>query len=140
METLEQFRQLSAWLADTDIGVLELRGPQTLLRLVRDGAGGGEVVQSEVSGDVASRAAPARPGTTIVAAPTVGIVRHRHPMRDAALAPPGTRIDRGQPLALLQIGPLLVHVEAPCAGVVGRLLAPDGTAAGYGDPLIELLD
>lgn len=140
MEALERFRQLSAWLADTDIGVLELRGPQTLLRLVRDGAAGGEVVQSEVSDEVAARAAPARPGTTVVAAPTVGIVRHRHPMRDAALAPPGTQVEAGQPLALLQIGQLLVHVEAPRAGVVARLLAPDGAAAGYGDPLIEFTD
>jgi acetyl-CoA carboxylase biotin carboxyl carrier protein len=140
MEALTRLLQLSAWLADTDIGVLELRGPQTRLRLVRDGAGGGELVRSDVRDEVGSYVAPAQPGATVVAAPTVGIVRHRHPMRDATLASPGMRIDQGQALALLQIGHLLVHVEAPRAGVVARLLAPDGAAAGYGAPLIALTD
>jgi acetyl-CoA carboxylase biotin carboxyl carrier protein len=140
MEALTRLLQLSAWLADTDIGVLELRGPRTRLRLVRDGAEGEEIVQEESHAAPASRAAPLRPGATVVVAPTVGIVRHRHPMRDAALAPPGMRIGSGQAVALLQIGSLLVHVEAPRAGVVTKLRAPDGAAVGYGDPLIELTD
>ena len=135
MDALERFRQLSAWLADTDVALLELRGPQTLLRLVRDGATGD--VRQEDAHDAHDEA---RPGTTIVPASSVGIVRHRHPLRDGPLAPVGTRVEGGQPLALLQIGQMLIAVPAPRDGVVARRLANDGDAVGYGDPLIELQD
>lgn len=140
MDALERLRQLAAWLADTDIALLELHGPQTLLRLVRDGAASGEVVQAQARGVVPPGAAEPGPGMTTVSASTVGIVRHRHPLHDAPLAPPGARIERGQPLALLQIGQVLVRVPAPRDGVVVNMLAKDGDAVGYGDPLIELLD
>jgi acetyl-CoA carboxylase biotin carboxyl carrier protein len=129
MDALERFRQLAAWLADTDIAVLELRGPQTLLRLVRDGA----------PEDVPQTPSPT-PGATIVPASGVGIVRLRHPLRDAPLAAVGDRVASAQVLALLQVGQVLVHVAAPRDGVVASLRAQDGAAVGYGDPLIELLD
>ena len=35
----DQIRQLAAWLAATDIGLLELRTPQGHIRLRRDAAG-----------------------------------------------------------------------------------------------------
>jgi len=35
MDSLERFRQLAEWLAETDIAVLELRGPDTSIRLDR---------------------------------------------------------------------------------------------------------
>jgi len=132
MDALERFQQLAASLATTDVALRALRGPQTLLRLVRDGATG-DVVQEDAQDEV-------RPGTTIVPAPTVGILRHRHPLRDGPLAPVGARVEGGQPLALLQIGQMLVAVPAPRDGVVARLLSNDGDAVGYGDPLIELQD
>jgi len=132
MDALERFQQLAAWLADTDVALLELRGPQTLLRLVRDGATG-DVMQDNAREET-------RLGTTIVPASTVGIVRHRHPLRDEPLAPIGARVEVGQPLALLQIGQMLIAVPAPRDGVVARLLANDGDAVGYGDPLTELQD
>ncbi|HEV8313142.1 MAG TPA: acetyl-CoA carboxylase biotin carboxyl carrier protein subunit [Burkholderiaceae bacterium] len=132
MDALARFQQLAAWLADTDVALLELRGPQTFLRLVRDGATG-DVVEDHAEEQ-------ARPSTTVVPASTVGIVRHRHPLRDEPLAPVGIRVQVGQPLALLQIGQMLIAVPAPCDGVVARLIARDGDAVGYGDPLIELQD
>jgi acetyl-CoA carboxylase biotin carboxyl carrier protein len=134
MDALERFRQLAAWLADSDIALLELRGPQTLLRLARDGA------PEDARADVPPETLRPNPGTTIVPASGVGIVRLRHPLRDAPLAPVGDRVANTQVLALLQVGQVLVHVAAPRDGVVARLRAQDGDAVGYGDPLIELLD
>jgi len=141
MDALERFRQLAAWLAETDIALLELRGPQFLLRLLRDGATDGRTDGwTDGSTDLEPAPAQPQPGTTIVAASTVGIVRHRHPLRDGPLAPPGARVERGQALVLLQIGQLLVQVSAPRDATVAGLLGQDGDAVGYGAPLIELRD
>jgi acetyl-CoA carboxylase biotin carboxyl carrier protein len=126
--------QLSAWLAGTDIEVLELRGPKASLRLRRGGAAPAEAAPATTrrSGIAASR------GTTAVTAPSVGTLLHRHPQREAALAPVGARVKAGHPLALLQIGPLLLPVPSPLDGVVVRHVAADGAIVGYGDTLIEL--
>ena len=40
----------------------------------------------------------------------------------------------------MQTGQVLVQLDAPRDGVVASLLAKDGDAVGYGDPVIELLD
>ena len=44
----------------------------------------------------------------------------------------------GQAVGLLQIGPLLLPVTAPLAGVVAAVLAAEGHAVGYGTALVEL--
>jgi acetyl-CoA carboxylase biotin carboxyl carrier protein len=137
MNTLELTRQLSAWLAETDIELLELEGPQTSLRLRR-------AVPAYVAAPVAAPAAAAGEPTvaaaTVVRADSVGVLLHRHPQRHAPLAAVGARVRAGQPVALLRIGTLLLPVPAPRDGVVARLLADDGAAVGYGEPLLELQD
>ncbi|WP_280155941.1 biotin/lipoyl-containing protein [Piscinibacter sp. XHJ-5] len=139
MDALERFRQLAAWLADTDIAVLELSGPLTRLRLVR-GTSGEAALQGAGVDLPAQRTPQTSPGATVVPASGVGIVRLRHPLRDAPLAPVGASVSCAQVLALLQVGPVLVHVAAPRNGVVASLRARDGDAVGYGDPLIEMVD
>jgi acetyl-CoA carboxylase biotin carboxyl carrier protein len=129
MMQIEQVRELSEWLAATDIGLLELSGPQTLVRLRRDG---GEAVVVEQG--AATESAEAK----VAKASSVGVFLHRHPLQEAALAPVGARVSRGQVLGLLQIGSLLLPVYAPCDGFVTGVLVPHGTAVGYGTPLVEL--
>jgi len=142
MDALDRFRQLAAWLAQTDIALLELRGPQTLLCLRRDGTTDGEVVQVDARDAANASSAPltAASAVTVVRAPCVGILRHRHPLHEAPLAWAGAHVVTGQALALLQIEHTLVPALAPRDGVVARVVANDGDAVGYGDPLVELLD
>lgn len=131
----DQIAQIAAWLAATDIGLLELRGPGQALRLRHDGA------RVEVlDGDKADAAAPVELATTTVTAASVGVFLHRHPLRQDALAAPGARVQAGQALGLLQIGSLLLAVPAPADGSVHELLAADGAIVGYGTPLVALLD
>jgi acetyl-CoA carboxylase biotin carboxyl carrier protein len=138
LNTLELTRQLSAWLADTDIELLELEGPQTSLRL-RRAIRAPVALSPTAAAEPSNLAAPAA-GTTLVRADSVGVLLHRHPQRHAPLAPVGTRVRAGQPVALLRIGTLLLPVPAPRDGVVARLIADDGAALGYGEPLLELAD
>lgn len=122
--------RIAAWLADTDIGLLELHGPGTALRLRHDGAGvtADEIAEEEV-------AAGEAPDAVAVHAPSVGVFLRRHPLRGDDLAPPGAEVAAGQALGLLQIGPLLLPVQAPADAVVLELLVPHGTAVGYGTAL-----
>lgn len=123
----DQIQQIAAWLAATDIGQLELCGPGQSLVLRNDGA----------AGVVVDTTAP--PATLTVTAPSLGVFLHRHPLREDLLAAPGTAVRAGQPIGLLQIGPLLLPVPAPADATVHELLAAHGTAVGYGTPLVALL-
>ena len=119
--------QLAAWLAGTDIGLLELRTPQGTLRLGRQGD---DIVElpAEVTGAE----------TVSVHAPSVGVFLHSHPLAAAPLARIGERVDAGRVVGLLKIGPLLLPVTAPQAGIVDSIHAADGLPVGYGTPLVEL--
>lgn len=125
----DDIRRIGAWLAATDIGLLELRGPGTGLRLRHQGAG---VVEEAFEAE-----AGALPAFT-VNAPSVGRFLQRHPLRSEDLAPAGMEVAAGQVLGLLQVGPLLLPVCAPAAGVLIETLAAHGSAVGYGAPLFTL--
>jgi acetyl-CoA carboxylase biotin carboxyl carrier protein len=128
--TPDEIRRIAEWLAATDIGLLELRGPAGTLTLRHDGA---EVVVAEADD-------PAPTDETLtVTAPSVGVFLHRHPLRSGDFAPPGSAVAAGQPIGLLQVGPLLLAVMAPAAAQVLELLVPHGTAVGFGTPLAALL-
>lgn len=132
---IEQVQQLSAWLAATDIGLLELRGPEGHLCLRNDGARV-EVVQD--AAPAAARTQLAEAPSRVATAASVGVFLHRHPLRDAPLAAPGAAVRAGQTLGLLQIGALLLPVAAPHDGIVAGTLVAHGTSVGYGTPLVEL--
>jgi acetyl-CoA carboxylase biotin carboxyl carrier protein len=73
-----------------------------------------------------------------VRAGSVGLLLHTHPLRSEPLVKVGQQVAAGQALALLKIGLVLLPVSAPRAGVVSRIVAPDASAVGFGEPLIEL--
>lgn len=132
MRTPEQLQQLATWLAGTDIALLELRTPEGTLRLGRQGASSGEIVQR------AAGAAGAAPAPAVAAASSVGLFLHSHPLHAAPLVRIGERVPAGQLLGLLQIGPLLLPVHAPLDGVVAAMRVAAGQAVGYGAALVEL--
>ena len=123
---LDELHQLSAWLAATDIRLLELSGPGAHLHLHHDGARV-EVVDGK----------PAEIPRPVARAGSVGIFLHHHPLREELLARPGARIRAGQTLGLLRIGSLLLPVTAPQDGIVANTLAGHGEAVGFGTPLVE---
>ncbi|WP_216851274.1 acetyl-CoA carboxylase biotin carboxyl carrier protein subunit [Acidisphaera sp. L21] len=129
----EQVRYLASLLAGTSIGLLELTTAEGSFRLLRDG------LSSAISPMVAPMVAPkGTPGGDDVCAPTVGVFRHAHPLQQAPLAPPGQQVQAGDPLGLMQIGSLLLAVQAPRDGVVDSVLAADGAMVGFGTPVVRL--
>lgn len=118
---------LAAHLAATDLEMLELRGPDGVLRLVRHGT---EIVQEEF-------AEPAADNVT-VRAPGPGLFLARHPLHDATIVAEGQHVEAGAVLGFLRIGPLLQAVRTPAPGFIAAVLASDGALAGYNDPLFEI--
>ena len=129
--------QISAWLTEAGIDHFELSGPERRLRLGRAGREGDGSDDTIAEIDAAHADIRAQHGFA-VNAPAVGILLHRHPMQEAQLAQYGSRIRAGQTIALLQIGALLLPIDAPRDGAVNNLPVPHGTLVGYGTPIIEL--
>ena len=130
--SLDLLHELTAWMDDAGIDELELAGPSFRLRLGSCGS------PDDLAGGRDRDAAP-EPGASrdVVAAPTVGLFLHRHPLQAAMLAPEGTQVQAGQALGLLRIGPLLVPVVAPRDGLVGAMLVAHETVVGFGTGLVE---
>lgn len=132
---IEHVDQLSIWLAQSDVDVLELRGPAQHLRLVRRAE---TVDVQNLTGARSSDEGQMSQHRTVTA-DSPGIFLHHHPLHATALIQPDARIEKGQMLGLLQIGPLLLPITAPCDGRVEGMWAAHRTAVGFGTPLIELL-
>jgi acetyl-CoA carboxylase biotin carboxyl carrier protein len=132
---IDHLQQLSAWLAATDIALLELRGPGGHIRLRHEGASV-ELVEDEAP--ATADEPPAQAPRLSVTACSVGVFLHGHPLHTAPLVRPRGHPRAGQPLGLLQIGSLLLPVVAnQDATLVGPLVA-DGESVGFGTPLFEL--
>ena len=126
--------QLSAWLAETDIAVLELRGPTGSLRLERDG----DACQAHSQAPIGPAMPAASPSQVTVSAQSPGIFLHHHPLHTMSLVQTGSSVTAGKVLGLLQIGALLLPVKAPCAGRVEGLWVAHGTTVGFDAALVEL--
>ena len=130
----DSIQQLSAWLADTDIAVLELSGPGVSLRLHQ----GDDPGSIEAAQGVAPPARPVQPQGLTVHAPSVGVFLAAHPLQTTPLALPGARVRAGEPIGLMQIGALLLPVHAPQNAIVRAVRVAPGTPVGYGTPLFDL--
>ncbi|SFP78488.1 hypothetical protein SAMN05216330_110107 [Bradyrhizobium sp. Ghvi] len=127
---LDHVDQLSVWLKDAGLALLELRGPSATLRLVNDGASVHVVEGKEsVSADAPSMT---------VRAPSPGIFLDRHPLHERAIVLIDANVRADDPLGFLQIGPLVLAVPAPRAGTVTDVLVAHGTIVGYGASLFVL--
>ena len=131
-DAFDHVDQLCAWLASTDIGLLELKSPTQTLRLLHEGTA--VAVQTVDEADAIRQQQP----TLFVRASAPGAFLCRHPLRERAIIAIGEQVHAGDPLGFLQVGPLLLPVRAPLAGTVTDVLAQHGTIVGYGAPLFEL--
>ncbi len=127
----EDLSEIAAAMAAAGVARLDLTGPD--IRLVLGRGAGAEPLATEVEAETVAAE------TIAVAAPGVGTFLRAHPLHDRALAPNGETVGAGQPVAVLQVGALLLPVIAPAAGLVIGAAVDDGTLVGYGDWLFDLL-
>jgi acetyl-CoA carboxylase biotin carboxyl carrier protein len=128
----EDLSEIAAAMAVAGIRHLELTGPHVRLVLGRGASAEPPAVEVE-----AETMAPEAETITVVA-PGVGTFLRAHPLHDRPLATAGDAVGAGQPIAVLQVGMLLLPVVASAAAVMIDAAVEDGTLVGYGDRLFDL--
>jgi acetyl-CoA carboxylase biotin carboxyl carrier protein len=116
---------IAAQLAGTNITRLDLSGPEGQWLIVTEA---GQTRISFVSAQ----------DRVTVKAPHAGVLLTTHPLRSTSLVRSGDQVKKGQVIALLQAGPLLQSIVAPCTGTVLSMPAPEGALVGYGTTLFVL--
>jgi acetyl-CoA carboxylase biotin carboxyl carrier protein len=132
-KTPAQLQEIVGWMSGSGIGLLELRTPHDTVRLGRTGA---RVESLPLDDDGLPPEAP----VTTTRASSVGVFLQTHPLSAGPLAAIGERVRAGQPLGLLQIGPLLLPVGAASDGVLLAMRAEHGAPVGYGTALADVRD
>jgi biotin carboxyl carrier protein len=120
-------KQLSAWIRQRGIDLLELTTPEASLSLQRDAP-------------YPAAAAPVRgSGYHELTAPSPGRYLDRHPLSTQPLVIPGMSVEAGQLVGFLQIGALLVPLRSTQAGRIVSLPHSPGDTLGYGSIVVCLI-
>lgn len=128
---------LAAWLESSGARELEITTPDGgALKIVLDAAA--HLVQGAGPAPVIL---PARPEGRPVKTPMAGIFRDRHPAATETgppLADAGSVLGAGAVIGFVEVGPVLLPVTTPDAGVVGEIRARSGELIGYGDAVLTM--
>ena len=138
-------QQLSVWMSERGLDLLELTTPEASLCLQRDTPGN---CVSRVSGplpsDATSSASPTnalvkKDGFYELKTPSPGLYLDRHPLSAQPLVSSGTSIEAGQLVGFLQIRSLLLPLRSAEAGRVVSLPQDPGVTVGYGTVVMSVL-
>ena len=120
-------KQLSAWISQRGIGLLELTTPEASLSLQRDAPG--PAAAEPVEGSRYHE----------LTAPSPGRYLDRHPLSTEPLVISGASVEAGQLVGFLQIGALLLPLRSTRAGRIVSLPRSPGDTLGYGSVVMCLL-
>ena len=88
-------------------------------------------------GAAAPQPAPAEEGQTLNA-PLVGTFYAAPAPGEEAFAAPGKQVKKGETLCLIEAMKMMSEIPAPADCVVEEVLARDGEAVGFGEPLFRI--
>ena len=91
----------------------------------------------------AAAAAPAAPAAAepegdAITAPMVGTFYAAPAPGEEAFAAPGKQVKKGETLCLIEAMKMMSEIPAPADCVVEEVLARDGEAVGFGEPLFRI--
>jgi len=125
----EEIRQLARWLSEAGLGGVELQRPGVQLVLKRHL----ESVAVHESIDP-----PTHANQVSIRTRGLGQLLLSHPDQPQVLIAEDNHVDKGQIVALLQVGELLLPVHSPQAGHISRVLLQHGATVGYGEAIMQL--
>jgi acetyl-CoA carboxylase biotin carboxyl carrier protein len=138
-------RQLTAWMSEGGIDLLELTTPETSLSLQRDASvhsisrASASLSPGRTRHEPAAQAPGKGPPYYEVTAPSPGIYLDRHPLSAKPLVTSGASIEAGQLVGFLQIRCLLLPLRSAQAGRIVSLPQTPGDTLGYGSVVMCLL-
>lgn len=125
----EEIRQLAQWLSEAGLGGVELQRPGVQLVLKRHL----ESVAAHESIELATHA-----NQVPIRTRGLGQLLLSHPDQPQVLIAEDNHVDKGQIVALLQVGDLLLPVRSPQAGHISQVLLQHGATVGYGEAIMQL--
>jgi biotin carboxyl carrier protein len=130
--TNQEIRQLAVWLKETHLAGAEIRRPGLHLVLKRN------VDEVAAPVHIAEPATSKAPDERLLKTPGLGRLLLTHPQQSEVLVLAGSRVERGQLVALLQVGDLLLPVRSEKAGRLAAVLTVCGTTVGFGEAFMRL--
>ena len=93
---------------------------------------------AQAQAETAAPAAPAEDQGETVNAPLVGTFYAAPAPGEEAFAAPGKQVKKGETLCLIEAMKMMSEIPAPADCVVEEVLARDGEAVGFGEPLFRI--
>ncbi|MBF5002904.1 acetyl-CoA carboxylase biotin carboxyl carrier protein [Diaphorobacter caeni] len=150
---LRKLKTLIDLVSESNVSELEITEAEGKVRIVK---GGGAVVQQLVAapmmaaqpvaaaapaaaaGAPAAEAAPAAPAGHSVKSPMVGTFYRAASPGAKAFVEIGAQVKEGDTLCIIEAMKILNEIEADKSGTVTRVLAENGQAVEYGQPLFVI--
>lgn len=126
----EEIRQLARWLSEAGLGGVELQRPGVQLVLKRH--------LESVAAAHESIDSPTHASQVSIRTRGLGQLLLSHPDQPQVLIAEDNHVDKGQIVALLQVGDLLLPVRSPQAGHISQVLLQHGATVGYGEAIMQL--
>ncbi len=139
---LQELYSLMERFAQSGLSELEWKQKDEQITLRRAAAPAAAVVpapavQTAAAPVPAAPAAEAETGET-VQAPRVGVFYAAPAPGEAPFAAPGQTVKKGETLGLIEAMKMMSEIPAPADCVVEEVLAQDGEAVGFHDPLFRI--
>ena len=125
--------ELAAHLERNNVSAIEIETPDGSLKIVAT-AGGQDPVAQWLS---EAAKAPVKTVGILARAPMAGIFTPAHPQRPDRAVQLGQSVAKGEIVAFVTAGPVIVPVIAEKAGAVSEIVAEASALVGYGSTLLK---
>ncbi|MCZ2497829.1 acetyl-CoA carboxylase biotin carboxyl carrier protein [Xylophilus sp. Kf1] len=148
---LRKLKTLIDLVSESNVSELEITEAEGKVRIVK---GGGAVVQQYMPAPMAAAPAPAAaplaaaapavaaapevPAGHIVKSPMVGTLYHASSPGAASFVQVGSVVKEGETICIIEAMKILNEIEADKSGTVTQILAENGQAVEYGQPLFVI--
>lgn len=146
---LRKLKTLIDLVSESNVSELEITEAEGKVRIVKSG---GNVIQQYVSAPMPAQAAapgnvpvaespvppPAAPAGHTVKSPMVGTFYRSSSPGAKAFVELGSQVKEGETICIIEAMKILNEIEADKSGTVTRILAENGQAVEYGQPLFVI--
>ncbi len=124
---------LAAHLERNNVSAIEIETPDGSLKIVAMADGQAPAAQRPIEAAKVS----AKAGDILARAPMAGIFTPAHPQRSDRVVQTGQSVVKGEIVAFIATGPVVVPVIAEKDGTVSEIVTETGVLVGYGSTLLK---